>query len=116
MEEALWAAMRSLDEKISVLRRMGARSGDKRAAEYQQEAGQFDRQVETIRQILIRNERIEMSVSKRAKRELLNGLAVEHALTLGLRLALLVLLCPPLQLTSSARPNVVARSHRRCRP
>jgi hypothetical protein len=42
-----------------LLRRRGARSGEKRAAEYQQEAGQFDRHVETIRQILIRNERIE---------------------------------------------------------
>ena len=71
MEEALWAAMRTLEEKISLLRRMGARSGDKRAAEYQQGAGQFDRHVETVRQILIRNARIVMSVSKRAKRELL---------------------------------------------
>jgi uncharacterized protein YukE len=59
MEEALRAAMPSLEEKASLLRRMGARSGGKRAAEYQQEAGQFDRHVETIRQILIRNERIE---------------------------------------------------------
>jgi two-component system chemotaxis response regulator CheB len=59
VEEALWAAMRSLEEKASLLRRMGARSGDKRAAEYQQEAGQFDRHVETIRQVLIHNEGIE---------------------------------------------------------
>jgi hypothetical protein len=34
MEEAPWAAMRTLEEKISLLRRMSARSGDKRAAEY----------------------------------------------------------------------------------
>ena len=53
MAEALWAAMRTLEKKISLLRRTGARSGDERAAECQQEAGQFDRQVETIRQILI---------------------------------------------------------------
>jgi hypothetical protein len=33
MEEALWAAMRTLEEKISVLR-MSVRSGDKHAAEY----------------------------------------------------------------------------------
>lgn len=59
VEEALWAAMRSLEEKASLLRRMGVRSGDKRAAEYQAEAGQFDRHVETIRQVLIRNESIE---------------------------------------------------------
>ena len=59
VEEALWAAMRSLEEKASLLRRIGAGSGEKRATQYQEEAAQFDRHVETIRQILIHNEGIE---------------------------------------------------------
>jgi len=59
VEEALWAAMRSLEEKASLLRRLSSRSVEKRSSQYNEEAALFDRHSETIRHILIRNEGIE---------------------------------------------------------
>ncbi len=52
-EEALWAAMRALEEKAGLLRRMAPRIGERLGAQYQEEAKAYDKNVETIRQILI---------------------------------------------------------------
>ena len=59
VEQALWASMRALEEKASLLRRISERSGKKLGAEYVQEASSFDKHVETIRGVLLRNQRMQ---------------------------------------------------------
>lgn len=55
-EDALWAAMRVLKEKASLLRRMSARTAEHAAARYRDEAEGFENHAETIREILIENQ------------------------------------------------------------
>jgi len=43
VEEALWAAMRTLEEKAALLRRIGARAGERQAVSYNEEAGGYDK-------------------------------------------------------------------------
>ena len=51
-EDALWVAMRTLEERASLLRRLANRSGERMRAHYLDEATGFDRHAETIRQML----------------------------------------------------------------
>jgi two-component system chemotaxis response regulator CheB len=51
-EDALWVAMRTLEERASLLRRLANRSGERMSAHYLDEATGFDRHAETIRQML----------------------------------------------------------------
>ena len=60
MEEALWAAMRTLEEKAALLRRIGARAGERQAVSYNDEAGGYEKHVETIRELLVQNQRVQM--------------------------------------------------------
>ena len=59
-EDALWAAMRALEEKAALLRRMAPRSGEKLAKKYLEEAHGYDKHVETIRRILVENQGLEI--------------------------------------------------------
>lgn len=55
-EDALWASMRSLEEKAALLRRMAPRSAPRLANAYKEDAEACDRHVESIRAILIENQ------------------------------------------------------------
>jgi two-component system chemotaxis response regulator CheB len=59
VEEALWAAMRVLEEKGALLRRIGARAGERQAAAYNDEAAGYDQHVETIRKLLVENQKLQ---------------------------------------------------------
>lgn len=56
VEDALWASMRALQEKAALMRRIADRAGEKQANEYEAEAGGYDNHVETVRQILVKNQ------------------------------------------------------------
>jgi two-component system, chemotaxis family, protein-glutamate methylesterase/glutaminase len=56
-ENALWAAMRALEEKIALLRRMSSRAEGKFANRYREDAEANSTYVETIRKILIENQK-----------------------------------------------------------
>jgi len=60
VEEALWAAMRTLEEKAALLRRIGARAGERQAVSYSEEAGSYDKHAETIRELLVQNQGVQM--------------------------------------------------------
>src|SRR5262249_54382381 len=51
-EDALWVAMRTLEERASLLRRLANRSGERMSAHYLEEASGFGRHAETIRRML----------------------------------------------------------------
>ena len=55
-EDALWAAMRTLEERASLLRRLAPRSAQRLAAQYREEAATFDKHIDTIRKILVENQ------------------------------------------------------------
>jgi two-component system chemotaxis response regulator CheB len=59
VEEALWAAMRVMEEKGALLRRIAARAGDRQAVGYNEEASGYDKHVETIRNLLVENQRLQ---------------------------------------------------------
>lgn len=59
VEQALWASMRAMEEKASLLRRIGERSGLKLATEYKDEARGYDKHVETIREVLVTNQKLQ---------------------------------------------------------
>jgi two-component system, chemotaxis family, protein-glutamate methylesterase/glutaminase len=52
-EDALWAAMRVLEERAALLRRMASRSRGQTAARYHDEAGGYAKHATTIRNILV---------------------------------------------------------------
>lgn len=56
-ENALWAAMRALEEKVALLRRMSSRSEGKLSNRYREDAEANDRYVDTIRRLLIENQK-----------------------------------------------------------
>lgn len=60
VEDALWAAMRSLEEKSSLLRRIASRSANPRKERYIQEADGYYKHVETIQKILMDAEKLEV--------------------------------------------------------
>jgi two-component system chemotaxis response regulator CheB len=66
VEEALWAAMRTLEEKAGLLRRIGARAGERQAVSYNEEAGGYDKHAETIRELLVQNQRVQMREESKA--------------------------------------------------
>jgi two-component system chemotaxis response regulator CheB len=66
VEEALWAAMRTLEEKAGLLRRIGARAGERQAISYNEEAGGYDKHAETIRELLVQNQRVQMREESKA--------------------------------------------------
>jgi two-component system chemotaxis response regulator CheB len=66
MEEALWAAMRALEEKASLLRKLSPRVGERVGNEYTRDAKFLDKHVETIRKMLIRNQEWEIEEHKKA--------------------------------------------------
>jgi two-component system, chemotaxis family, protein-glutamate methylesterase/glutaminase len=51
-EDALWAAMRALEEKAALMRRMAPRSALRLAGAYEEEAQTYDKHAESIRGIL----------------------------------------------------------------
>ena len=51
-EDALWVAMRTLEERAALLRRLANRSGERISAHYLEEASGFDRHAEAIRRML----------------------------------------------------------------
>ena len=51
-EDALWIALRTIEEKAELFRRMSGRSRGRLAELYKQEAASFDHHADTIRQIL----------------------------------------------------------------
>ena len=51
-ENALWAAMRTLEETTSILRRWAPRSGDRLGPKYVREAEEHERHVQAIRRLL----------------------------------------------------------------
>jgi two-component system chemotaxis response regulator CheB len=67
VEEALWASMRVLEEKGALLRRIGARAGERQAIAYNDEARGYDRHVETIRQLLMENQKLQEREEVRAQ-------------------------------------------------
>ncbi len=52
--------MRTLEEKAALLRRIGARAGERQAVSYNEEAGGYEKHVETIRELLVQNQRVQM--------------------------------------------------------
>jgi hypothetical protein len=58
-EDALWAAMRALEEKAALLRRMVPRTAARLRERYQEEAHGYDQHAQTIREILIQNQGLE---------------------------------------------------------
>src|SRR6266853_298703 len=67
VEEALWAAMWTLEEKAALLRRVGARAGDRQAVSYNEEAGGYDTHAETIRELLVQNQGVQMREERKAE-------------------------------------------------
>ena len=67
VEEALWAAMRTLEEKAALLRRIGARAGERQAVSYNEEAGGYDQHAETIRELLAQNQGVQMREKSKAE-------------------------------------------------
>lgn len=67
VEEALWAAMRVLEEKGALLRRIGARAGERQAAAYNDEAAGYDQHVETIRKLLVENQKLQVREESHAQ-------------------------------------------------
>jgi len=55
-ENALWVAMRTLEEKAGLLRRMATRTSSGLAAHYREEAAGFDQHAGTIRRMLAENQ------------------------------------------------------------
>jgi len=68
VEEALWAAMRTLEEKAALLRRIGARAGERQAISYNEEAGGYDKHAETIRDLLVQNQGVQVREESKAER------------------------------------------------
>jgi two-component system chemotaxis response regulator CheB len=68
VEEALWAAMRTLEEKAALLRRIGGRAGERQAIAYNEEASGYDKHVETIRELLVQNQGQQMEEESKAQR------------------------------------------------
>jgi two-component system chemotaxis response regulator CheB len=68
VEEALWAAMRTLEEKSALLRRIGARAGERQAASYNDEASGYDQHVEVIRRLLVENQGLQLKEEGKAQR------------------------------------------------
>jgi two-component system chemotaxis response regulator CheB len=63
-EESLWAAMRVMEEKIALLRRMAPRSGPNLGKKYSEEAEGYDKHVRIIRQMLMENQETEENPKK----------------------------------------------------
>ena len=55
----MWASMRALEEKGALLRRLAERSGDRLGQEYTHEAKGYDKHVQTLRQVLVSNQRLQ---------------------------------------------------------
>lgn len=58
-EDALWAAIRVLEEKASLLRRLARPSSGKLAESYREDAEAYDRHADTVRKILLENQAVE---------------------------------------------------------
>ena len=55
-EDAIWAAMRALEEKAALLRRLATRSAEWLRPQYSDEAAGFEKHAETLRKILVENQ------------------------------------------------------------
>jgi two-component system chemotaxis response regulator CheB len=55
-EDALWVAMRALEEKAEIYRRLAVRSASRMRAQYQEQAGGFDQHAKTIRKMLLESQ------------------------------------------------------------
>lgn len=64
-EDALWAAMRVMEEKAALLRRMALRSSAKLGKKYSEEAEGYDTHVKSIRKMLMENQGIENEETKK---------------------------------------------------
>lgn len=58
-EQALWAAMRVMEEKAGLLRKLAPNSGSGESNKYRELARRYDQHVETIRNILVENQTLE---------------------------------------------------------
>lgn len=66
VEAALWASMRTLEEKAALLRRLGDRSGEKMKRRYDDDAKGYEKHAETIRKMLIENQQLDVKEKKNA--------------------------------------------------
>jgi len=57
-EAALWVAMRTLEERATILRRLADRTAGRMATQYEESASGFDQHAQTIRRILLENQQI----------------------------------------------------------
>jgi two-component system chemotaxis response regulator CheB len=55
-EDALWIALRTLEEKAALLRRLAARSQSRMGVRYSDEASGFEKHAQTIRDLLAENQ------------------------------------------------------------
>ena len=62
-EAALWASLRALAEQSALLKRMANRSGEKLGARYRDQAAGIDEHCDTIKKILLDDERSEAAAS-----------------------------------------------------
>jgi two-component system, chemotaxis family, protein-glutamate methylesterase/glutaminase len=67
-EDAIWASMRALEEKAGLLRRIASRSGEKLGQEYEKEASEYDKHVETMREMLMQNQKLQGEEEKERAR------------------------------------------------
>jgi two-component system chemotaxis response regulator CheB len=70
VEDALWASMRAMEEKASILRRMGSRSSTWLGRQYEQEAAGFDQHVKAVHKMLLEQQALAEKEAKDNKEKI----------------------------------------------